>query len=382
MSTTKEHAEAESADATAPAGGMSARGRQVFERVPDGLFLLAGLLALFEVILLIAWGIQLGQGPAPARTVVIEYVVTGTGSTANLSVDTPTGSAHHADAALPFRASFTFKRGESVSVDATAGEDGEATAITCTLLADGVVVKQSTATGAYAGTYCLGTAGEEKPLPGATVPAGATARASGSAPASPAPSATGNTVSRLSGVVRLPAHPGKGSPVKGRVTDSDAHLSYDEFGGRWNASEASDPSWDGFDREQDFDTEKAWSAQIASGLVDSDLLDDYTATEAGLHAAASAVQDQFQKYNFVDDATDGRDVASQPLTVSGHKAWLVAREMRFTKKGVQATMDLSVVVVVDTGRPRPSVLWIDLPATVRTLWPDTNTLVSSLRVTP
>lgn len=44
-------------------------------------------------------------------------------------------------------------------------------------------------------------------------------------------------------------------------------------------------------------------------------------------------------------------------------------------------MDLSAVVVVDTGRARPAYLWIDIPETHKRLYKDVNTVLDSLRVT-
>ncbi|MES9605448.1 MULTISPECIES: hypothetical protein [Actinomadura] len=66
--------------------------------------------------------------------------------------------------------------------------------------------------------------------------------------------------------------------------------------------------------------------------------------------------------------------------MSGRKGWVIVREMHFRKEGVSSTMDLSTVVVVDTGRPRPSFVWLDVPASHKRLWPDVNTLLRSLRV--
>ncbi|MFI8192433.1 hypothetical protein ACIF8T_27225 [Streptomyces sp. NPDC085946] len=68
------------------------------------------------------------------------------------------------------------------------------------------------------------------------------------------------------------------------------------------------------------------------------------------------------------------------MTVGGHRARVPVREMRFREYGVEATTDLSAVVVVGTGRPRASLLWISLPETGKKLWPDVNILIDSLRV--
>lgn len=349
--------------------GLSAGGRRLGERfpLPLGFAAVAG-----QAVALVVW-LAHTPGDEPARaatakddgTVAITYIVTGDRPTADVKYETPNGSEDHEALALPFRTQYRFPKGESLSLSVQNRYQNGPGHMMCTIVANGVVVKQATASGKYSIASCSGTAGEDKPVPGATVPA------------LTAPQLPKGEV-RLTKVVRVPRYKGPGSPVLGRVRDGDARLSYDALGGAWGPSRRSDPEETGYGRRQVFDTDPSWEAVFASGQVRSELMGAFKGPDK-LRALASAVQDDRQHTTFTDTTT-GRDVASQPLNVSGRKGWVIVREMHFRKEGVSSTMDLSTVVVVDTGRPRPSFVWLDVPASRKRLWPDINTLIRSLRV--
>lgn len=112
--------------------------------------------------------------------------------------------------------------------------------------------------------------------------------------------------------------------------------------------------------------------------MDGDDLGAYKGPD-DLRVLVSSLQDGLQGNAFTD-LTSGRDVASQPIRVSGRPGWVIVREMHYKKPGVESEMDLSAMVVVHTGRPRPSYLWICIPEEYKRLWPDVNTLIRSLRV--
>ncbi|MGI5418567.1 hypothetical protein [Actinomadura luteofluorescens] len=349
---------------------LSPAGRRLARRFPAplGVAAVAG-----QAVAVIVWVVS-GPGGAPESAaavkgdgkVAITYIITGDRPTADIAYETPNGSEDHEAAALPFKAEYRFRKGESLSLRVQNRYQNGAGNMMCTILANGMVVKQASASGKYAVAFCDGTVGLEKAVPGAKAPSLA------------APGLPKGEV-RLAKVVRVPRFKGPGSPVVGRVGDGDAHLSYPEFGGAWGPSRRTDPALAGYGRQQVFDTDPSWQAVLASGLVRSDLLGAYKGPDK-LRALTSAVQDNRQHSAFTDTTT-GRDVASQPLVVSGRKGWVIVREMHFRKEGVSSTVDLSAVVVVDTGRPRPSFVWLDVPASRKRLWPDVNTLIRSLRVT-
>ncbi|MFD0687572.1 hypothetical protein [Actinomadura fibrosa] len=361
---------------------LSAGGRRLLARLPRPLLVAGGFLLVTQVFLGIGLaapdgggssGTDGGGGGAAAASrasgpVEITFVLNGDRRTARVSPPVPGGAKvdEIEEAALPLRRTVRADAGETVSAQIQNNWRNGPGRVTCTALVGGKVVGQESAFGAYAIATCQGS-GDAKPIPGATVPAQGNDLL------------TGET--RLATTVRVKRYRGAGSPVAGRVDDGDPRLSYVALGGEWGRSRAVDPGIAGFNREQKFDTEVKWQAVIASGFVDDDLMDAGEGKGKGrLRALAGAVQDYRQFIGF-DETARGRDVASQPVTVSGRKGWLVVREIRFSKKGVRAKMDLSAVVIVDTGRPRPSLLWIDIPETHKRLWPDINTVISSLRVT-
>ncbi|MQY05573.1 hypothetical protein [Actinomadura macrotermitis] len=335
-----------------------------------------GVLALFfQLFLTLVWfftgddepAARAGRPPLPT-TVEITYIVTGAAGTGDVRYTTQGGTLGRDDAPLPFKATARIERGTSITLYAQNPGESKGRQITCTILADGAVVKQSSDSGDSATATCESTVGEDPPLPGLKAP--------DTTPRAQPGLAEGE--SRLTKVVKVKDYPGKGSPVVGRVTDDDARISYAEFGGDWGKSRAVDPHISGNDQEQRFDTEPKWQAAIVSGVVDSDLMDHYTGRDRH-RALATAVMDEAQKYDY--DSGAGRDVASQPITVGGRKGWVVVREIRFVKPGIRAKVDLGATVIVDTGRVRPAFITIEIPDTHKRLWPDINALIGSVRTT-
>ncbi|MEU6785476.1 hypothetical protein ABZ912_40335 [Nonomuraea angiospora] len=200
------------------------------------------------------------------------------------------------------------------------------------------------------------------------------------------PSPSGLEVTRIpeGRVVKLRRLPGQGSPVIGRVTDPRTGLSFAELGSPWRRSRpiGDGPIQDGrYNLRQTLLTEtygtdgdREWWADIDSQHLWSDL-------DAGdsLYDAARAMLDYKQGGAF-PSGTTGRDLASQPV----RRGWLLARMIRMPQSpdGRKARQELSVAIAVDTGRPRPALLWITIPDTHRRLWPDVDTLVKSLKVVP
>lgn len=185
-------------------------------------------------------------------------------------------------------------------------------------------------------------------------------------------------------VVTLRRLPGKGSRTIGRVTDPKTGLSFAELGAPWRRSRpiGDGPVQDGrYNLRQTLPTEsygpdgdREWWADLDSQHLWSEL-------DAGdsMYDAARAMLDYKQAGAF-PSGTTGQDIASQPV----RRGWLLARMMRMppSPDGRQASQELSVAIAVDTGRPRPAVLWITIPDTHRRLWPDVHTVVRSLKIVP
>ncbi|MFD0901245.1 MmpS family transport accessory protein [Actinomadura sediminis] len=339
---------------------MSPRAKRINKHVPDWVMVLGACLALAQPVVAIVWLANTVGDPKK-----VTYLVTGESSDAMLTYYTPDSIETDTIAAtkLPFRMDFQADGDEYLRVSARNDEDGTAGALTCTILVDGKVVEQDRSSGTSEAS-CSGTAKRMKPVAGAKLP--------------PLTGAITPEVQRLEKTVELKRYPGTGARVVGRVTDAEARLSYAELGRPWEPF--STEPYGPYTGSQKFETEAEWQALIGSRVVDDGVMGAYSGPNR-LRDVAAAIQDARQFDGF-REGTTGRDVASQPFKVSGRPAWVLVREMHFEQSDLRATMDLSVVVVVDTGQERPSSLWIDIPNTHQQYWADVNTIVRSLRVVP
>ncbi|GAA1538244.1 hypothetical protein GCM10009678_20700 [Actinomadura kijaniata] len=361
--------------------------QRLLDRFPPALQAVGGLLLVLQVlfgfvlVVPIVFGFLFGlldggggskprprsvvESPRREGPVMMTLVVTGDRRTAEVDFNTSDGSVEQSDknVRLPLRRTVRVPEGGHLLVSAQKSRYAGAGKITCTVLIGDRVVEQSSNFGDSASVNCLARF-DSKPIAGATVPP----QGNGILPGEV----------RLTKKVPVRRYKGKGSPVVGRVSDGDPRLSYLALGGEWGRSREVDPQISGYHRRQGFESEVGWEAVIASGFVKEELVLEARGRNR-LRTLAWAVQDYRQSIAF--DEARGRDVASQPITVGGRRGWVIVREVRFKpKKNMRATMDLSVVAVVDTGRPRPSFLWIDIPDTHKHLWPDVNTVLDSLSV--
>ncbi|SEG96029.1 hypothetical protein SAMN05444920_109252 [Nonomuraea solani] len=207
-----------------------------------------------------------------------------------------------------------------------------------------------------------------------------------SAVPTPSPSSADLAVTRIpeGTVATLPRHPGRGSKVIGRVTDPKTGLSFAELGAPWRRSRpiGDGPVKDGrYNLRQTLRTESYGPDEDRDWWADIDSQHLWSELDAGdsLYDAARALLDDKQRSAF-PAGTTGEDIASQPV----RRGWLLARMMRMppSPDGREASRELSVSIAVDTGRPRPAVLWITIPDTHEHLWPDVRTLMKSLKVMP
>lgn len=347
----------------------SGRGKKTFGRIPGGFYLVGALVTLFEVVTLGAVGLALAigdpsdDGASPdeeSRRVEVTYIATGD----HPSVDLTFGNANDSQeprgvVILPYRKTVEMAPGADFYLDVRSREDQKG------------ALSRAPCWSAARWSSRRTTQRTPRPPPARAAPR--TPRSGASVPtltpgASPLPEER-----RLTGTVKVPDYPGEGSPVIGTVTDSS--LEYAELGGTWDRSKTLDPVFDGFTRKQ----EGRQRALVKSTQVDEDIMAAAGGT-GELRGVADAVMDERRRYEYPRDQAILVDVASQPLKVDGRDAWLLVSEIHFHKRGVPSTMDLNAVLVVDTGRVRPSVLWVVLPETNKKLWPDLNTLVSSVRV--
>ncbi|WP_062431382.1 hypothetical protein [Herbidospora daliensis] len=185
-------------------------------------------------------------------------------------------------------------------------------------------------------------------------------------------------------VVRLKKYSGTPSQVIGEVRDRKARVRYAELGKPWKPAKGQPEGLfsDGrYSTRQSFVTEEFGPDLDSEWFADIDAQRLWSDVDGGdsPYDAAVAMLDYKQENNF-PRGTEGKDVASQRIP----RGWLVAREMRMppSELGRKAELELAVAVAVETGADRPSVIWITIPETHKRLWPDINTIVSSLRVLP
>lgn len=182
----------------------------------------------------------------------------------------------------------------------------------------------------------------------------------------------------------LPSFEGKHTRADGRVTDKAAGVSYPRLGSPWRSPSKSGLEERGFTAQRYVVTEKArsqvWYGQLMSGTL-SNAQQRFYGGRGTEREAATALARQFED-RFYPIAHERREVASQQLTVDDHRGWVVAYFVSYDQPGIKAKGDMVAVAVIDTGRPRPAVLFMAVPDTHKKLWPDFNYVLSSVRVLP
>jgi len=170
-------------------------------------------------------------------------------------------------------------------------------------------------------------------------------------------------------------------PVSGRVVDRVARLSYDVLPGDWR-------EWDrdsfsgllstlGYYRitQQNAPNNQTYWANVNSGPVDERTTGpDLPSTARRL--ASTLAEEYYPPHT-------RQQLAQRALTVDGADAYLVRYRAVFDPdraEGYAAKSEEVAVLVVDTGQPVPSALYVSLPDTVRPLWPSIDGLLSSVRV--
>ncbi|MEU6102305.1 hypothetical protein, partial [Streptomyces flaveolus] len=240
----------------------SGRGKKTFDRIPGGFLPVGFLVILLEVVLLGAVGLATAfDGPGDdgasadkqPRRVEVTYIATGDHPSVDLTVGEAESHVPQGIVILPYRKTVTLAAGADFYLDVRSREDQEGGTLTCTVLVDGKVVQQAHSTPDYPSATCAGSTADapQRGIPVPTLTPGV----------SPLPEER-----RLTGTVKVPDYPGKGSPVIGTVTDSS--LEYAELGGTWDRSKTLDPVFDGFTRKQ----EGRQRALVKSTQVDEDIM--------------------------------------------------------------------------------------------------------------
>ncbi|MEO3786553.1 hypothetical protein ABGB12_24775 [Actinocorallia sp. B10E7] len=181
---------------------------------------------------------------------------------------------------------------------------------------------------------------------------------------------------------KLMTFKGGGSPVTGVLADPNSGLSVPQLGGGWveptKKNKLAQSGWSG---QQILVTEKKgtqlWYGTVLTsplGPVERRIWAKGGDLEQNAAAVASSLEDRL--YGFPHKTSE---LASQPLKAGGRDGWLVARYLKYDRAPVRSTAEVVVTVLVDTGKQYPSVLFVSMPNTHKTLWPDINTVISQLK---
>ncbi|QXJ21935.1 hypothetical protein AGRA3207_002851 [Actinomadura graeca] len=176
---------------------------------------------------------------------------------------------------------------------------------------------------------------------------------------------------------------GRPSRVLGQVTDARSGLSWPRFAAPWQLptkqNKLGTPGWSG---QQVLVTERhpgrLWYGQFLTGTLAPSLRSSYKGPGSVKNVTGMAAKGfEGQYYGFPHRTAP---LASAPLTVSGHKGWLIASYLTYKRTGVRATGEIVATAVIDTGRPAPAVVFASLPNTHKKVWPDLNQFVKRLKV--
>lgn len=180
---------------------------------------------------------------------------------------------------------------------------------------------------------------------------------------------------------RLPKYSGPASPVTGVVTDQSAGITVPRLGGRWLVDQRGSliRSTYGFTTRQfvKIGTDALGnpiSAQIMTGPLGPTLTKWYTSPDE-LEPVIKAVVVNARKKLFPEGNTV-KKTAQQKVKVGDLPAELIAYEV--TAGEAKTTL---VVAAVATGNEVPSIVYMSVPGTGKSLLPDVNTVFKSIKST-
>jgi hypothetical protein len=177
--------------------------------------------------------------------------------------------------------------------------------------------------------------------------------------------------------------PGTPTRVTGRIVDRRAGVSYARLARPYGKI--------GIGRHtggQEFDNEEVgnrkaragdfWYCAVYSGLVQPALVPAVRAAGKA-NAMRAAAELEVSAALESEGKAKRTDIAGQPLTVSGRRAWLTAVQIQYPPERGSDTVWTKVYIAVDTGRARPALVEVHIPNTQNQRLPDINTIVRTLR---
>ncbi|WP_127935366.1 hypothetical protein [Nonomuraea polychroma] len=192
---------------------------------------------------------------------------------------------------------------------------------------------------------------------------------SGQPTAAAKPSATKSSTT----IGKLPAYPGKASPVLGRVPDAAAGISVPRLGGKWQLDQrATVKATYGFDTRQYVQVAPERYAQIMSGPLMPKLASYYE--QDNLEPVIKQVVLTARKRFFPAD-NKVRKIAQQSIKVGDQTGRLIAYSL--TSETEKATI---VTMAINTGGSVPAIVYMSIPSDSKQLLPDIRTVMNQLRL--
>ncbi|POM27419.1 hypothetical protein BTM25_18330 [Actinomadura rubteroloni] len=178
---------------------------------------------------------------------------------------------------------------------------------------------------------------------------------------------------------------GTPSRVAGHVSDTGSGLLYPRFARPWQTptkkNKLAVPGWSG---QQILVTERhagrIWYGQFLTGTLQPTLRSAYSGPQSVKTVTAMAAKGLEESYYAFPHRS--APLASEALTVGGHRGWLVASYYAYKRPPFRATGEVVATAVIDTGRGTPALVFASLPNTNKKLWPDLNRFFAQLKVLP
>ena len=172
-------------------------------------------------------------------------------------------------------------------------------------------------------------------------------------------------------VKKLQKFKGVHTKAAGRITDARSGLSYARLSQPWALPAKKSPMTE-LELQREPVRRDREDRLAAPALGPADERPAHRAAKSAYdgpgseRSAATEVAKMYEErmFNF---RTKKRVLASQPLTIQGHKGWLVSDYLTYRRPGLTATGDVVAVALVDTGKKTPGVLFMSVPNTSKKL---------------
>jgi hypothetical protein len=163
----------------------------------------------------------------------------------------------------------------------------------------------------------------------------------------------------------VPSTPRSFPPGTVRIIDEAAGISYPHLGNGWfeydltQKPETLSTAGQYFVTQDDPPSGGIYLAECTSGPIAEDF--GWTGPDS-LPATAVAVAES-QRANYYPFPNEKRVLRDEPRTVDGHEAHLYEFQLSWDVPGYDATGERVAVLLVDTGRPTPAMLFLSIPNT-------------------